>query len=146
MKQLLGLIKNIKIDLIFLVIWIIVWSELLTNLTINNKIPLILINGLLYTTIFFYLKTSYIFKLLKKIFGAHTFGHSILQWEKYSCFLYISFFFFFWYPVSYFNKQIKPCKPPATISWKLAVAIKKCFKEKQLPSITVFWLRRKTKM
>ena len=43
-KQLLGLIKNIKIDLFFLMIWIIIWSELLRNLTINNKIPIISIN------------------------------------------------------------------------------------------------------
>ena len=145
MKQLLGLIKNIKIDLIFLVIWIIVWSELLTNLTINNKIPLILINGLLYTTIFFILKHLTFLNCWKNFLVlTHL---AIPFYSEKNIHVFFTFpFFFFWYPVSYFNKQTKPCKPPATISWKLAVAIKKCFKEKQLPSITVFWLRRKTKM
>ena len=38
-------------------IWIIVWSELLTNLTINNKISIILQNGLL-STAPFYLRIS----------------------------------------------------------------------------------------
>ena len=51
-KQLLQWIRNIKIDLFFLMIWIIVWSQLLAGLTIDNKIPIILINiGLLCTTI-----------------------------------------------------------------------------------------------
>ena len=36
-------------------VWIIVWSELLTNLAINKKMPIILINGLLCTTSFFIL-------------------------------------------------------------------------------------------
>ena len=63
-KQLLGLIKNLKIDLFFLMIWTTVQSELLTSLTINNKIPIILIHGLLCITIFFCL-------------GAHTFGYSV---------------------------------------------------------------------
>ena len=51
-KQLLGLIMNIKIELISLMIWILVWSELLTNLAINYKIPIVLIIGLPRTTIF----------------------------------------------------------------------------------------------
>ena len=45
-------IGNIKIDLFFLMIWIIAWSQLLTNLTINDKMLIILINDLLWTTIF----------------------------------------------------------------------------------------------
>ena len=47
------LITNIKIDLFFLIIWILLWPQLLTNLAINNKIPIILINDLIYTTTFF---------------------------------------------------------------------------------------------
>ena len=80
-KQLLGLAKNIKIDLLFLMIWIIVWSELLTNLTISNKIPVTLINGLLCTTIFISYNILE-FKIVEKFLGAHTFAHSIFNVRK----------------------------------------------------------------
>ena len=80
-KQLLGLAKNIKTDLLFLMIWIIVWSELLTNLTINNKIPIILINGLLCTTIFLSYNILE-FKIVEKFLGAHTFAHSVFNVRK----------------------------------------------------------------
>ena len=51
-ETMIRLIKNITSDLYFLKIWIIVSSELLRNLTINNKTPIILINGSLWTIIF----------------------------------------------------------------------------------------------
>ena len=79
-KQLLGLIKKIRIDLFFLKIWIIAWSELLTNLTINNKILIILINGLLWTTIF--LSENILeFKIVEQL-GVHTFGHFVFAVRK----------------------------------------------------------------
>ena len=58
-----------------------VWSRLLTNLTINNRIPFILINCLLCTTI----SLSWIileFRNMEKSLGALTFRHSVFTMSK----------------------------------------------------------------
>ena len=84
-KQLRELIKNM--------IWIIVWSELFTKLTINNKIPIILINALLCTTMFLTLKSPE-FKILEKNFWVLT--HLVILfplWVKYSIKFSLQFLF-----------------------------------------------------
>ena len=114
-KQLLGLIKNIKIDVYFLMIWIIVFSELLTNLPMNNKLPVILINFLLAPPFFFIFKLTHL-------------AIPFLLSEKYS----ISFHYFF-------ISCILVPQTDITVQ-KLSVVIEKSFK-KNLRSIIVLQLR-----
>ena len=67
--------------LFFLMIWTVVWPQLLTNLTINNKIPIFLINGLLCTTIFLSWNILEL-RNAEKNLGAHIFGHLVFTGSK----------------------------------------------------------------
>ena len=59
------------------------WSEFLTNLTISNKIPIILINGLLYIKIFF-LEYLRFYDRQKNFLLVTHLVIPFLLWEKYS--------------------------------------------------------------
>ena len=81
----------------------------LTNLTINSKVPITLINGLLCTTSFFILECLRI----------HTFGHSIFTVIKIFNKVF-TLFIFLGYPVSYLRKQTWHCRALTKISSKVA--------------------------
>ena len=60
----------------------------------------------------------------KKIFGAHTFNHSVFTVTK----VFNKIFTIFWgYPAFYFYKEKLPSKDLATISSKVACGYQKMF-------------------
>ena len=76
----------------------IVWSPLLTNLTINNKILIILINRLLCTTFFLSYDLLEFRNIRKKYLGAYTFDHFIFNvseiFNKVFTTLFLGFLFY----------------------------------------------------